>query len=187
MPKPLFLARSAGLFVRFLVPADLREQVGSRFLVRSLRGRRGDDARLVASVLAVALSEAFAAMRRGCALVDIKKLLDDAQRAAEDGTNRTWTASGVQIGRVNLGDVQVSGAEDTRDFVNAVQALLSHPDNKAEVAAIGQVRSGPPVLPDPASPLLQDEIEGISRISNAASSIPTPSPRASTPCGSSRR
>lgn len=65
MPKPLILARSAGLFVRFPVPADLREQVGSRFPVRSLRGRRGDDARLVASVLAVALSEAFAAMRRG--------------------------------------------------------------------------------------------------------------------------
>jgi hypothetical protein len=95
MPKPLLLTRPSGLFVRFLVPADLREQVGSRFVVRSLHGRRGDAARLVGSVLAVALSQAFAALRRGGDVVDIKKLLDDAQRAAEDGTNRTWTASGV--------------------------------------------------------------------------------------------
>lgn len=160
MPKPLILARPSGPVVRFRVPTDLRERVGSRFLVRSLRGFGNDEARLVAAVYGVALSRAFAAMRRGCAMVDIKKLLDDAQRAAEDGTGRTWTASGVQIGRVNLGDVQVTGADDTRDFVNAVQALLSHPDNQAEVAAIGQVRSGPPVLPDPASPLLQDEIDG---------------------------
>jgi hypothetical protein len=65
LPKPLFLDVDRAFFVRFLVPADLWEQVGPRLLVRSLRGRRGDDVGLVASVLVEALSEAFATMRRG--------------------------------------------------------------------------------------------------------------------------
>lgn len=160
MPKPLLLARPAGLFVRFLVPADLREQVGSRFLVRSLRGFRGDQARLVASVLAVALSHAFAALRQGEVMVDVKKILDDAQRAASSGTIRPWTASGVQIGRVNLGDVKVNGAEDTRDFINTVHALLSHPDNQQEVADIGRVRRDEPPAAAAPEHLLQDEIDG---------------------------
>ncbi|MFZ5658194.1 MAG: DUF6538 domain-containing protein [Pseudomonadota bacterium] len=164
MPKPLLLARSAGLFVRFLVPADLRAQVGSRFIVRSLRGLRGDQARLAAAVLGMALSQAFEALRRGGDVVDIKKILDDAQRAASSGSIREWTATGVQIGRVNLGTVQVNGEQDTRDFVDTVRALLSHPDNQVDVAAIGQLRAeerAPPAQPEPAPEhLLQDEIDG---------------------------
>ena len=59
MPKPLFLRRPSGLYARFLVPVDLRAEVGSRFLVRALPGLRGDAARLVAARLGLALSEAF--------------------------------------------------------------------------------------------------------------------------------
>lgn len=164
MPKPLLLARPAGLFVRFLVPADLREQVGSRFIVRSLRGLRGDPARLAAAVLGVALSQAFEALRRGGDVVDIKKILDDAQRAASSGSMREWTATGVQIGRVSLGTVQVNGEQDARDFADTVKALLSHPDNQVDVASIGQVRPEERAVsthPEPAlEHLLLDEIDG---------------------------
>jgi hypothetical protein len=45
MPKPLFLHRPAGLYVRFRVPADLLGVVGSRFLVRPLKMVKGDHAR----------------------------------------------------------------------------------------------------------------------------------------------
>jgi hypothetical protein len=65
MPRPLLLHRPAGLYVRFRVPSDLRELVGSRFLVRPLRQPVGQAARLAAAVLDMALSAAFGRMRRG--------------------------------------------------------------------------------------------------------------------------
>lgn len=161
MPKPLLLARPSGLQVRFRVPTDLRNQVGSRFLVRSLGRLRGDEARLVAAMLAVSLSRGFDALRRGSSVVDIKKILDDAQCSATSGSLRDWTASGVQIGRVNLGTVQVNGEQDTRDFVEAVRALLSHPDNQPDpvAAGAGQAREIA-ATPVPQVHLLQDEIDG---------------------------
>jgi hypothetical protein len=72
VPKPLFLHRPAGLYVRFRVPADLLGVVGSRFLVRPLKMVKGDRARLVAECMAVALSEAFGRLRQGN-VVDLKK------------------------------------------------------------------------------------------------------------------
>lgn len=39
MPKPYFLARRSGSYVRFLVPLDLRDVVSSRFFIRTLRSR----------------------------------------------------------------------------------------------------------------------------------------------------
>jgi hypothetical protein len=57
MPKPYFLPRPSGLYVRFRVPTDLCSAIGSRFILRSLRGLRGDAARLSAACLAVALSD----------------------------------------------------------------------------------------------------------------------------------
>ncbi|HEX7814408.1 DUF6538 domain-containing protein [Dyella sp.] len=65
MPKPLLLHRPAGLYVRFRVPTDLRERVGSRFLVRPLRQAPGEAARLAAALLDMALSNAFRGMRQG--------------------------------------------------------------------------------------------------------------------------
>ena len=81
MPKPLFLRRPSGLYARFLVPVDLRAQVGSRFLVRALPGLRGDAARLVAARLGLALSEAFDLLRRG-RTVDIYETLKAMQSTA---------------------------------------------------------------------------------------------------------
>jgi hypothetical protein len=74
MPKPLLLARPAGLYARFFVPTDLRAVVGTRYLVRSLGLRRGDHARLVAAMMGMALCSAFDAMRKGIA-VDVDELL----------------------------------------------------------------------------------------------------------------
>ncbi|QGN64614.1 hypothetical protein DXO206_007265 [Xanthomonas oryzae pv. oryzae] len=37
MPKPYFLRRPAGLYVRFFVPTDLQALIGSRYLVRPVR------------------------------------------------------------------------------------------------------------------------------------------------------
>lgn len=65
MPKPYFLGRRSGLYVRFLVPLDLREAVGSRFLIRTLGSARGDRARFGAAALAMVLAESFARMRTG--------------------------------------------------------------------------------------------------------------------------
>jgi hypothetical protein len=81
LPKPLFLRRPSGLYARFLVPVDLRAQVGSRFLVRALPGLRGDAARLVAARLGLALSEAFDLLRRG-RTVDIYETLKAMQSTA---------------------------------------------------------------------------------------------------------
>ena len=81
MPKPLFLRRPSGLYARFLVPVDLRAEVGSRFLVRALPGLRGDAARLVAARLGLALSEAFDLLRRG-RTVDIYETLKAMQSTA---------------------------------------------------------------------------------------------------------
>lgn len=74
MPKPLLLARPAGLYARFFVPTDLRAMVGTRYLVRSLGLCRGDHARLVAAMMGMALCSAFDAMRKGIA-VDVEELL----------------------------------------------------------------------------------------------------------------
>lgn len=155
MPKPLFLTRPSGLYVRFLVPVDLRAAIGVRFLVRSLGGRRGDQARFLAAAYGVALSQAFDTLRQGVVMVDFKKLFDSAKQAADRGGTYDWTATGVQIGRVNLGDINVSGQQDTDDFIRAVHALLDSPSNAPPAPA--------PVLPQTAatqepSPLLSEEI-----------------------------
>ena len=111
MPKPYFLARRSGLYVRFLVPLDLRDVVGSRFLIRMLRSARGDRARFVAAALGVALFEAFDRLRKGAGMadVDLKLLLESAQRAVEGGSAREWTASDVRVGGVDFGTVTTSG------------------------------------------------------------------------------
>lgn len=156
MPKPYFLPRPSGLYVRFRVPTDLRSAVGSRFILRSLRGLRGDAARLSAACLAVALSEAFDALRKGIGMVDFKKLLDSAQQAADSGSLRDWTASGVKVGGVDFGTVTTSGPQDTLDFINTMQAA-------AGIAVPGRTQT--PTVPVPQvvapvsdAPLLSAEI-----------------------------
>ncbi|MDQ7994592.1 MAG: site-specific integrase [Luteibacter sp.] len=112
MPKPLFLHRPAGLYVRFRVPADLLGVVGSRFLVRPLKMVKGDRARLVAETMAVALSQSFESLRKGEG-VDLKKALDAARSAG----SRDLTLGEVSLpnGAV-FRNVQIDTDQDARQF-----------------------------------------------------------------------
>lgn len=81
MPKPFLLARPAGLYARFFVPTDLRALVGKRYVVRSLGVCRGDQARLIAAMMGMALCSAFDAMREGMT-VDLDELLKKVRSGA---------------------------------------------------------------------------------------------------------
>ncbi|WP_082648327.1 site-specific integrase [Lysobacter capsici] len=155
MPKPALLVRPSGLYVRFLVPVDLRACVGSRFIVRSLGGRRGDHARLAAACCAMALSEAFDALRRGPRMVDFKKLLEGAQQAADDGSVRDWTATGLKVGKVDFGTVTTSGPEDTADFLKVFEAAVLAAEGRATAPASAQSSTPAPIS---SAPLLSAEI-----------------------------
>lgn len=149
MPKPYLLARPSGLYVRFLVPVDLRARIGSRFIVRPLGSRRGDMARLLAARFAVALSQVFMAMRHGAAVVDIKKLIEGAQEAARTGGTKEWIGTDIRVGSVSIGSVSTSGPEDTDDFIRALQAIVDQ---------AGPASAAPPA-PPVAGGLLSEEIE----------------------------
>lgn len=125
MPKPYFLSRPAGLYVRFRVPEDLRLKIGLRFVVRSMRGLRGDAARLSAAQQAVALSAVFDRLRKGdddVVKLDAKKLIESLQRAADEGRILEWKATGVRVGGVDFGTVTTHGRQDTLDFIETMKA-----------------------------------------------------------------
>lgn len=93
MPKPLFLRRPSGLYVRFLVPVHARQVVGSRFIVRALGQLRGDAARLEAARLGYALAHQFEAMKRMARDREIKlktgpgiEVVDYAMKLSRDGS-----------------------------------------------------------------------------------------------------
>ena len=108
MPKPFFIARPSGLFVRFLVPADLRAAIGGRFFVRRLYCPDADTARLAAAHMGAALSDGFKRLRQGEG-VDI----DEALRCLQRGQYRE-----LKIGKVvapdgsELHDVEATSPED---------------------------------------------------------------------------
>ncbi len=121
MPKPLFLARPAGLYVRFLVPLDLRSSIGSRFVVRALRLPAGDRARLAAAHMGVALSQVFQHLRatgQQGGVVDIKKAMD----AALGIGHRDLTIGSVELpnGTI-LRNVQVDTPEDERQLKSLME------------------------------------------------------------------
>jgi integrase len=153
MPKPYLLARPSGLYVRFRVPRDLAPRLGFGSIVRSLRGLRGDSARLSAALQAVALSGAFDRLRKGGEMVDVKKLLESAQRAAEAGVDRPWTASNVRVGGVDFGTVQTTGREDTLDFIEAMKAA-----DEMVAKAWASTSNVSQTIPGSDSPLLSEEI-----------------------------
>ncbi|MCC7247806.1 MAG: site-specific integrase, partial [Lysobacter sp.] len=154
MPKPYLLARPSGLYVRFRVPRDLAPRLGFGSIVRSLHGLRGDAARLSAALQAVALSKAFDRLRKGDSMVDVKKLLESAQRAAEAGEDRPWTASNVRVGGVDFGTVQTTGREDTLDFIEAMKAA----DEMVAKAWASTSKVPQHAASEPASPRLSEEI-----------------------------
>lgn len=135
MPKPFFLRRPAGLYVRFLVPLDLRSRVGSRYLVRPLHAPR-DGAALVAAYMALALSRAFAYVRQGH-MVDFKKLLESAQAAGrKELTIKGLTLpngtvfESVEIADARDADLFRVALEDIGRFTVTQQAVLAPPAPK---------------------------------------------------------
>jgi integrase len=117
MPKPFLLSRSSGLFVRFNVPLDLQAVVGRECLVRSLRGLRGDHARLVAARLGYALAQAFDRLRANGADMDIKKTVDAALAAADRGEHRPYEVIVPGVGTIR--------ADSPEDHARALEALAA--------------------------------------------------------------
>lgn len=135
MPKPLLLNRRSGLYVRFRVPTDLRDAVGSRFLVRPLRHPPGETARLAAAVLDVALSNAFRKIRTGGVMVDIKQLLKDAEDAFQ------LTIGGVRLPNgVELTNVLINTAEDERQFRDLMAAATPTSTSQGAKTAVAVER-----------------------------------------------
>lgn len=115
MPKPYFLRRPAGLYVRFFVPTDLRTLVGSRYLVRPVCLPMGDVARLAASRAAVALSQAFDRMRQDASMKD--DLLSQALAALRGNEARPYT---IKVGGMEL---SANGAADHALLLDALKHL----------------------------------------------------------------
>jgi len=139
--KPLLIRRPSGLFVRFLLPVDVRAHLGQRFVVRRLPPEL-PWARLEASVLAVALDDAVKRWRRGESM-DLKKALEAAQRSAKDfKVQRVVTPSGMV-----LEGVEVTDDADARRFREAM--------GLDGVSAIGVM---PQPLQQPTGRLLSEQI-----------------------------
>ncbi|MBF9174004.1 integrase, partial [Xanthomonas campestris pv. campestris] len=116
MPKPYFLRRPAGLYVRFFVPTDLQAIIGSRYLVRPVRLSLGDAARLAVARTAVALSEAFDRMRRGASSMK-DDLLSQALAALQGNEAQPYT---IKVGGMEL---SADGAEDHTRLLEALKNL----------------------------------------------------------------
>jgi integrase len=145
VPKPLLLARPSGLYVRFLVPADLRRTVGARFIVRPLHLPRGDAARLVAARLGLALSGAFDALRGGRS-VDINEIL----RRARAGGIKELTIKGLKLPNgISIEAAEVNNLQD-EEMLQRLLAQLAETD-PLTAAAHGYVEPAPAA---PKGPLL---------------------------------
>lgn len=117
MPKPYLLRRPSGLYARFLVPADLRAAVGSRFLVRRLPPGSPDHARLAAAGMAVALCQVFARMRQG-AMSDADKLLRELA-----GSVNKWTGNIELANGHRLTNLKVDGKADAETLLETIRGL----------------------------------------------------------------
>lgn len=103
--------------MRFLVPLDLRGQVGSRFLVRPLHLRPGDAARLVSAYMGMALSNAFQALRQGKP-VDLDEVL---RRIREQGLRELTLTDVTLPNGTRLGKAQIDTPEDAALFAELLQ------------------------------------------------------------------
>lgn len=134
MPKPAFVHRPSGLYVRFFVPRDLQGRVGSLYLVRPLCAPVGDAARLVAARLGLALSQAFDAMRKGIA-VDLDELI----KRVREGTLHELTLTGVVLPNgTRVGRAQIDGPEDAALFADLLRT--AQPAEPADVIAARRER-----------------------------------------------
>lgn len=119
MPKPCLLRRPSGLFVRFLLPADIQAKTRTRFIVRTLKGLRGDRARWVAAELGYALAHVIENVRTGKAMAkDLKHLVDAAVSASLRGEIERYELS--IPGVVSL---RADGPDDHNRAMEALAAM----------------------------------------------------------------
>ncbi|MEO5623460.1 MAG: site-specific integrase [Dokdonella sp.] len=145
MPKPLLLRRPSGLYVRFLLPAAVFRRLNVRFLVRSLRGLRGDAARLTAARMGYALAQTIA----GAGERMDKKLLDDTlARVARGEFKRYELTSGP--GGVPL---KADGPEDHARALDALERIGVLKD----MELLPRFRTPPPLVV-PSGPMLHASI-----------------------------
>lgn len=129
MPKPFLLARPAGLYARFFAPTDLRAIVGTRYVVRSLGACRGDQARLIAAMMGVALCSAFDVMRKGMT-VDLDELL----KKVRSGAIKELTLSDVTLpDGTHIAQAQLDAPADAVMFGDLMER--SRQTEPAEVAS----------------------------------------------------
>ncbi|MEX1826852.1 tyrosine-type recombinase/integrase [Luteibacter sp. CQ10] len=157
MPKPYILKRPAGWHARYFVPLVLQPLLGSRYLVLSLQGERGDAARLSAARIGYVLSRVFEWMRRNpvekpkdllaTALAAARKKIDliielpDGTRITTDGSPAENAAAErimAERERIRLGAEAPSGtgvarpASAGRDPMSArIEKHLSYMRGKA--------------------------------------------------------
>jgi integrase len=136
LPKPYFLPRPSGLYVRFLIPQHAREAWGCRFLVRSLGRRRADEARLAAARLGYALAQSFSELRlvakrkKEPGLVMVDHLHRPVRRRIEaPGDIPTSTAHPYQVEERSDGSwvVIANGAEDHAQAMETLRLLRTFP------------------------------------------------------------
>lgn len=160
MPKPYFLQRPSGLYVRFLVPEHARHVWGARFIVKSLGARRGDAARLAAARLGYALAQFFDELRamrgkgKSDELVQVhidgrrirrrimegpESLVDHAYYQVHERLDGTWV-------------VIAEGPEDHENAMDMVRLLRSIPPDPGFV----RTRVPPPPVE---GPMLEQRVE----------------------------
>ena len=118
MPKPLLLRRPSGLFVRFLLPGDVRPVWGRRFLVRSLGNLRADEARLAAAKMGYAIAQAIAVFRQGEGSMDRKSLLEIALAAAKNPDRRDY-----EIAIPGVLSLKADGPDDHARAMQAIEKI----------------------------------------------------------------
>jgi integrase len=143
MPKPFFLMRPTGPYVRFLVPVDLREQIGRRFIVRAVRNATGrDEIRLVAAAMGLVLSQAFQRMRGGVAVADFEKIFKGAMNALDSGKAKKWELEGTTPSGTPF---KMKTSDDEADRASAERAVASIFQTDAYARAVASINA--PVTP----------------------------------------
>jgi len=116
MPAALLLARTSGLYCRVLVPLALRPILGRRYIVRALRTRDRDEARITAALFAWEVRAVFTALLRGGGqeVVDPKEYLKklDPNSIRDFGAKKITLPTGTVIE-----GLKITNDEDERRFM----------------------------------------------------------------------
>ena len=148
MAKALLLDRPSGIFVRFLVPQDLRARVGRRYLVRRLPPTDRDGVRLIGATMGYALGRVFERMRKD-PVSDAKKLIEDVLKAAQRGEVLEYVIQGPNGFMLKV--------DDAADHARAMEALPVILQGLAPASATANA-SPVSIAPAKAAPMLHASI-----------------------------